>query len=341
LSSSNNRRIVTGFQNLHILRERVSRIAARKTKEECLDLPPRMPPIDIEVELSAEQVKIYNALVEAMGFELRAFFEGAPEGHLRVENAANLLSKLAQVSSGFVLENDDGKELCNGCEKVAACVESNVRPYTLRCEKEKKPRTRVRYTKENPKLAALAELLGGLLENPSNKVIVWAVFQAELDSIERMLEGRGFGHVRVDGRTGAKVKDRVDQFNSDPGTRVYLGQIATGVGITLNVASFTVYYSFDWSLRTYEQSIDRNYRAGQTKKVTVYRLLGRGTVDEYKVALLREKRDVSAVLTSKLACAVCRKRQECFANGTELFDPSCIYQGSVRRTIARPEVIEA
>lgn len=342
-----NKRIITGFQNLNLLNARVQRVAINKTKEECLDLPPRLPPIDIQVDLSDEQVKLYNALVSEMEVDLSCFFQNGPQRSLEAQNAAVLLNKLAQVGSGFLMDSGQKEEICNGCEFLTECVEKNFLPYTPACRKEQTPRNRVLYTEENPKLEALNELLDTLLEEGedahgnkiSRKVIIWAVFHAEMNLIEKALQDRDVGYVRVDGSTGMKVQRYVDKFNEDPKTRVYLGQIATGIGITLNAATYTIYYTLDWSLGSYLQSIDRNYRAGQTKKVTVYRLIGKGTVDEYKAAALDEKRDIGAVLTSKLTCATCTQRIDCLKLNIELFDPKCKYQRSTRRTIAHPETI--
>jgi SNF2 family DNA or RNA helicase len=219
-------------------------------------------------------------------------------------------------------------------------------PFTPACKVEQTPREDVKYTKENPKLEALEGLFDTLLaegelngKKVSRKVIVWAHHHPEMNAIEANLKKRGVGYVRVDGRTGNKIQERITKFNTDPGTRVYLGQIATGVGITLNAATYMVYYSLDWSLRNYLQSIDRNYRAGQTEKVTVYRLLGKGTVDEYKVLALDQKKDLSNLLTSNIGCFTCKKNTECLKKGIEIFDAGCIYKRSARRTVARAEAI--
>jgi SNF2 family DNA or RNA helicase len=338
-----NKRIVLGFQNMNILNQRVQRVAINKTKEECLDLPPRSI-IDVPVEMSAEQKKLYNTLVSSMAVDLEAFFGDPLKRQMEVANAATLLNKLAQVSSGFMISGGE-TQVCNGCPHVTACVPLGVLPGSPGCKvPQPEPTQReVKFTKENPKLEALDELLDTILANPTNKVIVWGVYHAELDAIEQMLAkklGDKKHWVRVDGRTGTKIQDYINQFNNDPDCRVYVGQIATGVGITLNAASYMIYYALDWSLATYLQSIDRNYRAGQDKKTFVYRLLCRGTVDDYKATALDEKKDISAVLTSKLTCITCQKRTECLLAGIELFDKGCIYQRSTRRTVARPETLQ-
>lgn len=335
-----NNRIVTGFKNLDILNKRVQRVAIRKKKEECLDLPPRQI-IDVPFKLSSEQLKLYNTLVSAMGADLATFFKDTSANMLEVQNAATLLNKLAQVVSGFVLNSVKDAKICNGCPHLRDCVENSVHPYTEACKvRSKPPEDEPYFMAENPKMEALEELLDSILAEPTNKVIIWAVYKAEIDAIKRALEKRKVGHVVVDGRTGKDIQSLINRFNTEPDCRVYLSQVATGIGITLNAATYTLYYTLDWSLGTYEQSLDRNYRAGQTKKVTVYRLLGEGTIDRYKATALDEKKDISATLTNKIACATCVKQFECLRKKVELFDVGCLYRRSVSRTITKAEVIE-
>ena len=334
-----NVRIVTGYKNLNIINERVARVSDNKKKEDCLDLPDRTI-TDVHVTMSKEQVKIYNTLISAMGIDLTAFFNNPTGQGLEIQNAATLLNKLGQVTSGFVLDNTVKTSLCDGCPHLRDCVDAKIVPYTPQCKVAPEPQTHtVNYLKENPKLDALDEMLDTLLEDPTRKVIIWAYYHAELDSIQGLLDKKELKHERMDGSSTGSLQDRIKRFNNDPEVRVYLGQIATGVGITLNAATYMIYYSLDWSLEKYLQSIDRNYRAGQEKKVTVYRLIAKGTVEEYKAAALSQKKDLSVVLTGKLACVSCEKRMECLRDNVELYDVGCLYQRSAKRKIAKAELL--
>jgi SNF2 family DNA or RNA helicase len=338
-----NKHIVTGFKNLNILNQRVQRVAIRKRKDECLDLPPRTM-IDIPVEMSPEQKTLYNTLIQAMSVDLGSFFSNPSGTKIAVQNAAILVSKLAQVTSGFLLDNQKKTGVCDECPHLSRCVENNIRPYSKKClVYPVEPETKVNFLKENPKIEALDELLDAILENPENKVIIWGVFTAELDLIEKALKQRKVGYVRVDGSTSNRIQTHVDYFNTDKDCRVYLGQEATGVGITINSATYMIYFSFDFSLDHYLQSIDRNYRAGQTKKTTVYRLISKDGIDEYKATALDQKLDISRVLTNKIACVTCPKRFDCLKEKIELFDPKCLYKpgsgGTVRKSTTKVSAI--
>lgn len=302
--------VVLGYKNLDVLNKRVQDISIRKTKEECLDLPDQTI-IDVGFSLSKKQIALYNKLILEMGSDLTEFIEAARMGRaptgLSMEHVAVLLNKLLQISSGFVIPSKTPENMDPAPEFFA----------------------------ENPKADALEELLDSILAEKSNKVIIWCKYRADLDALEGRLEKRKENFVRVDGTTGSKIQTQVDKFNEDPECRIYLAQISTGVGITLNAANYSIYYSLDWSLGTYLQSLDRNYRIGQDKKVTVYRLLGNGSIDWSIAKLLSMKVDVDKTLTTKATCITCPNSMTCFANDIRLFDPDCIYQKNVARPVTK------
>jgi hypothetical protein len=124
-------------------------------------------------------------------------------------------------------------------------------------------------------------------------------------------------------------------FNSDQRVRVYLGQVATGIGITLNASNYTLYYSLSWSLEHYLQSLDRNYRIGQTKPVTVYRLLGKHTLDESKAKALDQKIDFASLVTSASVCATCDDYySRCHTRNIRLYDLECKFDREMMRETA-------
>jgi len=53
-----------------------------------------------------------------------------------------------------------------------------------------------------------------------------------------------------------------------------------------------VFYDHDWNPSNDAQAMDRAHRLGQTRQVTVYRLITKGTIDERIVQLARVKKDV-------------------------------------------------
>ena len=71
---------------------------------------------------------------------------------------------------------------------------------------------------------------------------------------------------------------------------------AGGLGINLTAADTVVFYDHDWNPSNDAQAMDRAHRLGQTRQVTVYRLITKGTIDERIIQLARVKKDVCAYL---------------------------------------------
>lgn len=71
---------------------------------------------------------------------------------------------------------------------------------------------------------------------------------------------------------------------------------AGGLGINLTAADTVVFYDHDWNPSNDAQAMDRAHRLGQTRQVTVYRLITKGTIDERIVQLARVKKDVQDIV---------------------------------------------
>lgn len=348
VTSPYNKHIVTGFKNLDVLHKRTSLVALSRTKEECLDLPERTI-IDERIPLGPKQQRAYNTLVLSKEyqelFETLVVEEGifGEAGKIDIANAAILVNKLLQVASGFIYKKE-ASTLCDGCEHLRSCVVQGIQPNTPACLIDTTPIPRlVERFKENAKLAALVAKLDEILVNPENKIIIWAQYHTELDLLDEALntywaDTRGdsqkkYHHVRADGRT-KNINDVAEIFDTDPACRVYLGQVSTGVGITLNAASYMLYFSLPWRMDAYEQSLDRNYRVGQKKKTFVYRFLAQGTVDESVAHALSAKGNVAEVLSAVLLCTRCQVNHSC-PPGTVPFDAACRFSRTMNRPITQ------
>jgi len=345
-----NKRIVVGYKNLDVLNRRVNIVALRKTKAQCLDLPTRQI-IDIPIDLEDHQRKVYNTLIFTEEYEVirtalaedKLFTE---QGLIDVPNAAILVNKLLQVACGFVYLKPDEPPICDGCEHLRDCINEGIKPYTAACQVDSTPRPPiVERMKTNAKLDMLLMKLDEILAEPTHKCIVWCQFSAEMNWVQEAVQEhwkktkQNHTLVRVDGSTGAPEK-LVKKFNTDPECRVYLGQVETGVGITLNAANYMVYFSLPWKLLAYDQSIDRNHRVGQERDVVVFRLIARGTIDVHVARSLALKRTVSETIVATLRCAQCERQKRCEDRGVSLFEPGCLYKRQVARPVARARSIK-
>jgi len=350
--------IVVGYKNLNIVNARTTFLSIRRTKEECLDLPPRTF-VDVDYTLSKLQSDTYNQIVLEMGIDparLADFTNAIRDGavpallptlppEMEMPHRAAALIKLLQVTSGFIVKNEKDPFFCdtaeNGgpCQYIRNCVADKIKPRTSKCLVDKTPwPSSTTFFDENPKHDAVLELIDNILAAPTAKVIVWCVFHSEMDSIVKRLDAAGIGHVRMDGATKDPMAT-IDAFNDDPNVRVYVGQVASGVGVNLVSAAYVIYSSLPYELLKYIQSLDRNYRIGQDKPVTVYRMIGRATLEAAVAYLLDHKVDVDSLLTNKIECALCPNSITCLAKGIEPFETGCIHPKRVTRPVIKAHAL--
>jgi TATA-binding protein-associated factor len=88
--------------------------------------------------------------------------------------------------------------------------------------------------------------------------------------------------IRLDGQTPAAHRLRsVERFNKDWSIPMFLiSTKAGGCGLNLTGADTVIFYDHDWNPATDDQAADRAHRIGQTKPVTVYKLVSQGTIEE-------------------------------------------------------------
>jgi SNF2 family DNA or RNA helicase len=351
--SRKNKHIVVGFRFLNELNERFRNVALRMKKADCLDLPP-VTTVDLYYDLGVAQRARYNELVMEMAMSVtpeliyaepaRVTEEvTAQRQSVRLPHGATRVTKLLQVLSGFVIQGAD-YAICDACPRMEACVEAKIRPYTKKCEVvQSAPERCVLRDIENPKLDLYKEQLFLILNtDETNKVIVWANYLEELDDLETATKALGVDYVRVDGQTLSRQK-RIDRFQNDTKCRVYIGQIRTGIGVTLTAANYTIFYSLPWDPLQYRQAMDRNNRPGQRRAMTVYRLLTSDAtwgLDRYVAQVLTFKENITLTLTDLVACAGCDQQMTCARNKILPFRKGCKYAANVSRPIANVEAIE-
>lgn len=324
-----NKKFIVGFKNLDILNDKVQRIAIRRKKEECLDLPERQI-IDVPFEVKGEQKALYNELVINSVAELDSgeIVESA--------NAGVMIQKLLQVLSGFFIIPPP--KVCDGCQYLKECVDNKIKPFTKRCRMHPKPhKNKIRRLKANPKLEVLDELLEGILAEDRNKIIIWAYFREELRIIEELLKAKEVKYLRVDGSNSTDGPEYSKQFQTDPETRVWLAQISTGVALTLTAATYMIYFDLSYDLGAYLQSMDRNYRIGQKNAVTVYRITSKNSVLEYVSKSLSQKQNIADTLSDTINCVFCKKGLQCISDGTKPFEKACIHKSRTARIVTRPK----
>jgi len=149
----------------------------------------------------------------------------------------------------------------------------------------------------------MPELLS-VLEETNGKVIIWANFTYDIESISAKLSDI-YGSNTVASYYGATPNDERQQIVEtfqDPQSelRFFVGQPRTGgYGLTLTQAHTVIYYSNGYDLEVRLQSEDRAHRIGQTNKVTYIDIIAEKTIDEKILVALRSKIDISSQILAE------------------------------------------
>lgn len=154
-----------------------------------------------------------------------------------------------------------------------------------------------RFITESGKLSKLDKLLDELKQN-DHRVLVYFQMTKMMDLMEEFLTFRQHNYVRLDG--SSKLEDRRDlvhDWQTKPEIFVFLlSTRAGGLGINLTAADTVIFYDSDWNPTIDSQAMDRAHRLGQTKQVTVYRLLTKGTIEERMRDRAKQKEQVQQVV---------------------------------------------
>ena len=154
-----------------------------------------------------------------------------------------------------------------------------------------------RFVTDSGKLAKLDQLLHQL-RNGGHRVLLYFQMTRMIDLMEEYLTYRNYKYCRLDGST--KLEDRRDtvhDFQTRPEIFIFLlSTRAGGLGINLTAADTVIFYDSDWNPTIDSQAMDRAHRLGQTRQVTVYRLITRGTIEERIRKRAMQKEEVQRVV---------------------------------------------
>lgn len=138
------------------------------------------------------------------------------------------------------------------------------------------------------KRGAVVEWIADFLASCDRKLVVFVYHKRAMDDLAERFGGMA---VSLGGGTPAAARqDAVDRFQTDPGVRLFIGQLeAAGVGITLTAACDTATIEFGLLASQHLQADDRVYRIGQHRAVKNYYLVAPGTVEERLAAIINRK----------------------------------------------------
>ncbi|KAI4224265.1 MAG: hypothetical protein L6R36_004798 [Xanthoria steineri] len=158
------------------------------------------------------------------------------------------------------------------------------------------------------KMIILNKLLKKLQEN-GHRVLIFSQMVKMLDLLQDYMKLKGYQYQRLDGTVPSVQRTQaMEHFNKpdSPDFCFLLSTRAGGLGINLMTADTVILFDSDWNPQADMQAMARAHRIGQTKPVTVYRLVTGDTVEEevlerQKNKILLEQITIDISVTDKIA----------------------------------------
>lgn len=147
------------------------------------------------------------------------------------------------------------------------------------------------------KLDSLRDLLLQVADG-GHRVLIFSQFKGMLEKIEQELPDLGLTSFKITGSTPAQDRQEMTKIFNQGERDIFLISLkAGGVGLNLTGADTVILVDLWWNPAVEAQAIGRAHRMGQERKVEVYRLITRGTIEE-KIQELQEQKKhlVSQVL---------------------------------------------
>lgn len=154
------------------------------------------------------------------------------------------------------------------------------------------------YKGESAKRIACLELIESAIEG-EHKMLVFSQFTTMLELLAKDLTDRGIAYYMI---TGATPKEKriqmVNEFNTNAVPVFLISLKAGGTGLNLTGADVVIHYDPWWNVAAQNQATDRAHRIGQTKVVSVYKLIVKDSIEEKIVRMQQEKADLADAILS-------------------------------------------
>ena len=247
--------VADGASNIEELTVQLHGVMLRRTKDEVLDLPPKVRTW-MEVELHPYAVQHYNRLLQ----DFLSKFE-SPDQLIGLPESLELTSEQRDEFE----ESIDLTDVGNAMGRV----------------------TQVRRAIAFVKCRHTIKFVENALEQ-GEKVIIFTSFLNTMQRFQKHFKDRA---VYVSGNVPTHQRqERVDRFQNDENIRIFCANMhIAGVGINLTAARQVVFNDLDWVPANHWQAEDRAYRIGQTGTVNVTYMIASGTVDSFVKTVLETK----------------------------------------------------
>jgi len=246
------------FDRKILLHKRIKPFLLRRTKEKVATELPEKVEIIKYAEFSENEMKLYESIRIMMDKKVQEAIlkNGLNRSQIIVLDA---LLKLRQVC-------------CH--------------PQLLKVEEAKT-------IKRSAKLELFLELVEDLIEE-GRKILVFSQFTSMIKIIQTELNRLDMRYLTLTGST--KNRDKVINSFKNGDSDIFLISLkAGGVGLNLTEADVVIHYDPWWNPAAQNQATDRAYRIGQDKKVFVYKLVVKNSIEEKILELQQKKQNLTSI----------------------------------------------
>ncbi len=211
---------------------------------------------DIYCTLTKKQIKLYNAILEEIFFD--------------IENSKGIQRK------GIILKILTAlKQTCNHPAQFLDIKNPKI--------------------SESGKMELLIDILENILDM-DEKVIIFTQYVEMGKLIQQLVSKKLKTDVLfLHGSQTLKEKTEIiNTFQENPDYKIFVATLKTGgTGLNLTAASNVIHYDLWWNPAVENQATDRVHRIGQEKDVMVYRFITKGTLEEAIDAISKRKIDLA------------------------------------------------
>lgn len=149
------------------------------------------------------------------------------------------------------------------------------------------------YDGESAKREACMDLIKQAMDG-GHRMLVFSQFTSMLALLEKDLKDAGIPYYILTGSTSKEKRIQlVHDFNSNDIPVFLISLKAGGTGLNLTGADVVIHYDPWWNLAAQNQATDRTHRIGQTKQVTVYKLIMKNTIEDKILDMQEAKKDLA------------------------------------------------
>ena len=212
---------------------------------------------DIYCTLSKKQIKLYNAILDEIFFD--------------IENSKGIQRK------GIILKILTAlKQTCNHPAQFLDIKNPKI--------------------SESGKMELLVDILSNILD-ANEKVLIFTQYVEMGKLIQELISKKFKQEVLFlhGSQTRIEKANVIDTFQEDENYKILVATLKTGgTGLNLTAAQNVIHYDLWWNPAVEYQTKDREHRIGQENDVMVYRFITKGTLEETIDAISKHKTDLAS-----------------------------------------------